>query len=72
MFFLFFAHARFRCCYSDNNCLPNRRNVLLRLKNLVAEVKRYGEPLSCLMIDIDHFKKINDTYGHDCGDTVLK
>lgn len=53
-------------------CLPNRRSALLRLKNLVAEVKRYGEPLSCLMIDIDHFKKINDTYGHDCGDTVLK
>ncbi len=52
--------------------LPNRRNALLRLKNLVAEVKRYREPLSCLIIDIDHFKKINDTYGHDSGDTVLK
>jgi len=52
--------------------LPNRRTALLRLKNLVAEVKRYKEPLSCLMIDIDHFKKINDTYGHDRGDIVLQ
>jgi len=52
--------------------LPNRRNVLVRLKNLVAEVQRYGEPLSCIMVDIDHFKKINDTYGHDNGDIVLQ
>ena len=52
--------------------LPNRRSALLRLKDLVAEVKRYGEPLSCLMIDIDHFKEINDTYGHDSGDSVLQ
>ena len=52
--------------------LPNRRNALVRLKNLVAEVQRYGEPLSCIMIDIDHFKKINDTYGHENGDIVLQ
>lgn len=52
--------------------LPNRRNALQRLKNLVAETQRYGEPLSCLMIDIDHFKNINDTHGHDRGDQVLR
>ncbi|MBU1566305.1 MAG: diguanylate cyclase [Proteobacteria bacterium] len=52
--------------------LPNRRSALQRLRNLVSEVQRYGEPLSCLMIDIDHFKQINDTYGHDRGDAVLR
>lgn len=51
--------------------LPNRRSALIRLKNLLAEARRFGEALSCLMIDIDHFKNINDTYGHDCGDKVL-
>lgn len=52
--------------------LPNRRNAMARLKDVVAESNRYGDKLSCIMIDIDHFKDINDTYGHDNGDIVLK
>lgn len=42
------------------------------LSNEVERVKRYGGLLSLLMIDIDHFKKVNDTFGHDAGDYVLQ
>ena len=52
--------------------LHNRRYMESHLKTLVAESVRSGRPLSMLVADIDHFKNVNDTYGHDVGDTVLK
>lgn len=52
--------------------LPNRRNALSRLKEVVSESLRHKTPLGCIMIDIDHFKLVNDSYGHDIGDQVLR
>ena len=51
--------------------LYNRRYLTERLKAEFKRAKRYSEPLSCIMVDIDFFKSINDTYGHKCGDYIL-
>jgi diguanylate cyclase (GGDEF)-like protein len=51
--------------------LYNRRYLFDVLTREVATVQRYGESLSALLLDIDHFKQINDTYGHNGGDRVL-
>ena len=52
--------------------LNNRRQFEIRLKQEIATTKRQNNPLCAMMIDIDFFKKVNDTYGHASGDAVLR
>lgn len=51
--------------------LPNRRLILERLNGEVALVERRDTPFSLALVDVDHFKRINDAFGHDTGDRAL-
>lgn len=52
--------------------LLNRYGLHRALQHELSEARRYTRPLSCLLIDIDFFKTVNDTYGHGAGDTALQ
>jgi two-component system, cell cycle response regulator len=51
--------------------LSNRRAILTQLGGMVSGARRHGHPLSIAVLDLDHFKRINDTHGHKTGDQVL-
>jgi len=52
--------------------INNRRYFHRKIESEILRATRYNHPLSLIMLDIDFFKKVNDTYGHDIGDEVLK
>jgi putative two-component system response regulator len=56
----------------DLTGLYNRRHAMIRLEEHWALADRYRRPLSVFVVDIDHFKEINDTYGHAAGDAILQ
>lgn len=59
-------------CVDGLTGLSNRRHFLTLAESEWSRFQRYQRPLALLMIDIDFFKSVNDTYGHDAGDAVLK
>jgi diguanylate cyclase (GGDEF)-like protein len=65
------AVAELRAATDSLTGLPNRRAVQDTLKRMVAQASRNVSPLAALLLDLDHFKQINDQFGHGHGDDVL-
>ncbi|HST65258.1 MAG TPA: GGDEF domain-containing protein, partial [Mycobacteriales bacterium] len=65
------ALAEFRANNDSLTGLPNKRATDDTLKRMVAQANRTGSPLAAAMLDLDHFKQVNDRFGHGKGDEVL-
>lgn len=65
-------HLRYLAYFDHLTDLPNRRNFNEQLRRNLADRERNGGEVGLIMIDIDHFKRINDSLGHDRGDLVLQ
>jgi diguanylate cyclase (GGDEF)-like protein len=66
------AHAYKLAQHDILTGLPNRSLLNQRLKQILAQAARDATHVACLFLDFDHFKRINDTLGHDCGDQLLQ
>jgi diguanylate cyclase (GGDEF)-like protein len=65
------AIAELRAATDGLTGLPNSRTVRDTVKRMAAQAGRTSEPLAAALLDLDHFKQVNDTYGHGRGDDVL-
>ncbi len=63
--------ARTDAAHDGLTGLANRRSAMARLEAEIAQAHRRGQPLVLLALDLDHFKRVNDAYGHAAGDRVL-
>jgi len=67
------AEAMHRLAHTDQlTGVANRRELYAELQKETDKSERYERPLSIIFFDLDNFKSVNDTYGHDCGDGVLR
>lgn len=65
------AHLKRISTYDQLTGILNRRGFETELKHVLERARRYGEQGAVIYIDLDHFKEVNDTYGHAAGDAVL-
>ncbi|MEO8103600.1 MAG: diguanylate cyclase [Betaproteobacteria bacterium] len=63
---------RYSAVHDTLTGLQNRQSLMTRLEHALARVRRSGEPLALMFIDLDKFKDVNDTHGHAVGDEFLK
>lgn len=63
---------KYTACHDPLTGILNRGALLTLLEQQLSRSKRYGEPFSLIVIDLDNFKKVNDAYGHIAGDKVLQ
>lgn len=66
------TQVNYRAHYDALTGLPNRALLIDRFRHALARARRRGEPVALLYLDLDGFKQINDTMGHDAGDRFLK
>ncbi|MDD2557579.1 MAG: sensor domain-containing diguanylate cyclase [Desulfuromonadaceae bacterium] len=64
--------VRFMALHDNLTQLPNRYLLMERLEQALAQTRRSKEPLAVLFMDLNGFKQVNDTHGHDVGDMLLK
>lgn len=67
-----FARVQELAVVDDLTGIPNRRRFFEVAERDVAAARLHGRPLQAMMIDIDHFKRVNDTFGHSIGDEVIR